>query len=350
MANKPTVQTVTAQAQNNAYQINKATDQLAEAIVPLFPKDGSEVMTGDLDLGGLNLVNLGTPSNDTDGATKAYVDDNTGNAPFYAAQASASAAEASASASSASTSADSAEASAQAIAGSATQIATNTSDIESLEIRYDADNVELLLTNDTSTSPGEANIGRGFESDQVYGKDAQGNVHLGLSADGDVHVGSVSTGNIYIGYTATGGFNIGSTEGNEADKKLISPSGEATFQDIITVANAGSAIAWGSWVTVPYAGSATVPTSGTYRQSIVVRKSTDNKNIQISGAFNRPSGINTVATLPSGYRPLNAVGITGGKMAGDYQACQIYVDTDGSLLVYNDDNLDILIEAILPLD
>lgn len=66
MASKPTIQTVTSQAQNNAFQVNKATDQLADAIVPLLPKDGSEALTGDLSLNGYRIIDSGAPKSLTD--------------------------------------------------------------------------------------------------------------------------------------------------------------------------------------------------------------------------------------------------------------------------------------------
>ena len=46
------------------------------ATTPLFlPREGDLPMTGDLDLGTHKVVNLVTPTADTDGATKKYVDD-----------------------------------------------------------------------------------------------------------------------------------------------------------------------------------------------------------------------------------------------------------------------------------
>lgn len=40
-----------------------------------FKKDGSVSMSGNLDANGNKVINLKTPSSDTDDATKKYVDD-----------------------------------------------------------------------------------------------------------------------------------------------------------------------------------------------------------------------------------------------------------------------------------
>lgn len=66
MADKPTVQTVTALAQNIAFQVNKATDQLADAFIPLFSKDGSDSMEGPLDMNGNKITGVAPPTSGTD--------------------------------------------------------------------------------------------------------------------------------------------------------------------------------------------------------------------------------------------------------------------------------------------
>lgn len=46
-----------------------------DAVKDVFYKDGSVKATGDFDLDGNKIINLGTPTNDNDAATKKYVDD-----------------------------------------------------------------------------------------------------------------------------------------------------------------------------------------------------------------------------------------------------------------------------------
>jgi len=50
-----------------------ATSKLADGL-NFIKKDGTVVMTGSLDSGNQKIINLGTPTNTTDAATKAYVD------------------------------------------------------------------------------------------------------------------------------------------------------------------------------------------------------------------------------------------------------------------------------------
>lgn len=50
-----------------------ATSKLADGL-NFIKKDGSVVMTGSLDSGNQKIINVGTPTNTTDAATKAYVD------------------------------------------------------------------------------------------------------------------------------------------------------------------------------------------------------------------------------------------------------------------------------------
>jgi hypothetical protein len=76
-------------------------------------------MSGQLDMGNNKIVNLGTPTNNADASTKAYVDSTIGTAGGYAAAAASSASAAATSASNASTSATNSATSASASATSA---------------------------------------------------------------------------------------------------------------------------------------------------------------------------------------------------------------------------------------
>lgn len=55
---KPTITTITGQANNNSYQNNKANDELASSVGNRFLKDGSEPMTGDMDMNGFSINNV----------------------------------------------------------------------------------------------------------------------------------------------------------------------------------------------------------------------------------------------------------------------------------------------------
>jgi len=66
---------IKGQATNIAYQINDALDNFSSVISKLLPKDGSEPMTGNLDMNGYSINNVGTIST-LDGkkiATEEYV-------------------------------------------------------------------------------------------------------------------------------------------------------------------------------------------------------------------------------------------------------------------------------------
>jgi len=206
---------------------------------------------------------------------------------------------------------------------------------DALKLIYSYLNANKLIENDTSASPGSAEIGNGYKAGQFYGTSAVGGQYYGRAASGGQYYGSA----------ATGAIEVGATTGSAATKKLISGAKVATFEDIID-----SATPWGSWQTISYNTGTTVPGSSFYRQSMVCRKSSDGKNVQISGAFNHASGSNIIGTLPSGYRPANLVGFCGAKVSGDLQACQMTVNTNGEIKVYNDDNVDIAFEATIPLD
>jgi len=82
-------------------------------------------MSGELDMGTNKIVNLGTPTANTDASTKAYVDSTVGLAGGYAAAAAASASAASASESAAATSATNAATSATNASTSATNASTS---------------------------------------------------------------------------------------------------------------------------------------------------------------------------------------------------------------------------------
>lgn len=259
--------------------------------------------------------------------------------------------------------------------------------------RYFDNNVDKVLSNDTGVTPGEAHIGKEYQDYQGYGQTASGDIGIGAYATGDQYYaffaegiisfgyaakgpqsyggaaedtqyygyyavasqlygysatadqeyGSFASGGIYLGQNAEGAIEIGSDEGSHATKKLISGTKEATFEQIIEP--------WGAWQTIAYTGGAVVPSDSDYRQSLVCRKSSDGKNVQISGAFSRPSGTNYIGVIPSGYRPLNKINVTGDKYdATDYTPCQITILADGNIIIGNDNGKDISIEAIFPLD
>jgi hypothetical protein len=288
--------------------------------------------------------------------------------------------------------------------------------LDALQMVYQYLNTYKILINDSTTSsPGTAQIGNGYQGSQRYGASAIGTQYYGLSASGTQYYGDVASGDqyygrsasgeqsygesatstqfygksasgeqyygnaasakqsygesatgtqfygrnatqrcdysrgasgdTYLGFDASGGIEIGSVSGSHATKKLVSGAKSATFENIID-----SAVPWGSWQTIAYDTGTTAPTSSSLRQSMVCRKSSDGKNVQISGAFKLVSGTNTIGILPVGYRPANTVGITGSKATGDFQSCQMRIDTSGNILVYNHDNVDIAFEAIIPLD
>lgn len=54
--------------------LRKTLDDLTKSIGGLLPLDGSTAMSGDLAMGGNKVTGLGTPADDSDAATKSYVD------------------------------------------------------------------------------------------------------------------------------------------------------------------------------------------------------------------------------------------------------------------------------------
>lgn len=75
MAAKPTITTVTAQADNNAFQVNTATDELADAIATCLERDGTDSMAGNLNMDSNKIINLGEGSADSDAARLIDVSD-----------------------------------------------------------------------------------------------------------------------------------------------------------------------------------------------------------------------------------------------------------------------------------
>lgn len=57
------------------YNFSTGTFDVVQDVSGLLPKDGSEAMSGDLDLGTNQIINVVNPTNDQDAATKKYVDD-----------------------------------------------------------------------------------------------------------------------------------------------------------------------------------------------------------------------------------------------------------------------------------
>lgn len=68
MAAKPTITTVTSQAENNAFQVNTATDELADAIATCLERDGTDSMAGSLNMDNNKIINIAEGSADTDAA------------------------------------------------------------------------------------------------------------------------------------------------------------------------------------------------------------------------------------------------------------------------------------------
>ena len=135
-------------------------------------------------------------------------------------------------------------------------------------------NADKLIINDTSDSPGNAYIGKGYKDYQFYGYEATGSQTYGRSASGTQYYGMSATGEQYYGYGATatqyygygatgsqtygmsasgtqyygmsatgaqyygfaasGAIEIGSALGTAITKKLVSGAGSATFAQIIS--------------------------------------------------------------------------------------------------------------------
>ena len=75
MAAKPTITTVTGQADNNAFQVNTATDELADAVATCLERDGTDSMAGDLNMDGNKITNLGQGVASTDVASIGDIED-----------------------------------------------------------------------------------------------------------------------------------------------------------------------------------------------------------------------------------------------------------------------------------
>lgn len=107
--------------------INSNFDTIETAFDNTLSRDGSSpnTMNANIDLNGFKIINSGTPTNNADLATKAYVDTNVGTAVSSAAAAATSAANAATSASNAATSATASANSATAAAASASSAATS---------------------------------------------------------------------------------------------------------------------------------------------------------------------------------------------------------------------------------
>lgn len=57
------------------YNFSTGTFDVVQDVSGLLPKDGSESMTGELNLGSSKIINVANPTSDQDAATKKYVDD-----------------------------------------------------------------------------------------------------------------------------------------------------------------------------------------------------------------------------------------------------------------------------------
>jgi len=218
---------------------------------------------------------------------------------------------------------------------------------DALDNIYALHNAKKIMKNETGASPGTAEIGRGYTGNQVYGRSATGSQSYGLIAIGDQYYGNGATGDQYYGINSTGAIEIGASTGSAATKKLISGTKEATFEEIIDVATP-----WGAWQTISYAYSNTAATNTDYRQSMVCRKSSDGKNVQISGSINTTAGSsNEIGTLPSGYRPANRVSFAVAPSTAAGLASHITISkTTGIMYIYGDGGYDTGIEVTLPLD
>lgn len=113
-----------------AADLNNNFTQLLYVAQEVFARTLSTLggtLSGILNMGGYKITNLGTPTNNTDASTKAYVDSNVGAVSASATAAAASAASAATSASSATASASSASTSASNASTSATNAASSAS-------------------------------------------------------------------------------------------------------------------------------------------------------------------------------------------------------------------------------
>jgi hypothetical protein len=131
-------------------------------------------------------------------------------------------------------------------------ISDNDLSITTVDDKYVPDNVEKLLTNDTSASPGNAYIGSGYQGSQRYGYQAIGDQRYGWFAVGAQYYSLGAIGDALFGKDSTGAIEIGSTLGTASTKKLISGSKEATFEEIIDSTESslqlGSAIDLASYI------------------------------------------------------------------------------------------------------
>lgn len=177
--------------------------------------------------------------------------------------------------------------------------------------RYVPDNTDKLLRNDTSATPGDAYIGKGYQADQFYGNSAVGNQYYGYiaigkqyygtQAVGHQYYGSGASGGQYYGLGATGSIEMGSTAGSHATKKLISGVKETTFEEIIdTVA----AVVVGAWQTPTLLNGWAGNTN-----SVRYRLSHGGSVLEILGRMDPTSATGAqFMLLPAAYRP---VGISG---------------------------------------
>lgn len=105
--------------------------------------------------------------------------------------------------------------------------------LSEIDDKYLPNNVEKLLLNDTSTTPGDVYIGQDYKGNIFIGSGVEGQQYYAFQASGRVFFAREATSEIYLGQLSTKGIEIGSTLGSHADKKLISLTKEKTFENII---------------------------------------------------------------------------------------------------------------------
>lgn len=94
-------------------------------------------------------------------------------------------------------------------------------------------NADKLVKNDTSTSPGFAYIGSGYQGIQSYGEEAKANQFYGKNSTAQIYLGDGGVGSLYVGKDLRGAILIGSSAHTNQIARLIYGSEYVTFKEII---------------------------------------------------------------------------------------------------------------------